>query len=115
MGKTVRFITTKRDHLFDVSRILVTGIPQEFLEKSQNPVIISVRGTIADGKKIMPDAAVQVLLGVPDARQKACYSIGFKDNPRSDIQYEGKDEYDEYWTIRHSDGTRLEVDFINAA
>lgn len=95
MSYTVSLITTSREQLFELCRMIVASIDPELLKDPANPIIISVRGSKGGGKKIFPDAAREALLG-PDAR------------------FRGKENFDEFWIGSH-DNEELEIDFINAA
>jgi|GEM_PF-1194004 len=110
---TIKLITTQRQHLFDISHILVGGIDPVFWQDRCDPVIITVRGSQGDGKKIIPDAAVEKIFGIPDAREKEKYKKSLL-RFWSKVTYKGHDEYDEYWTGNYK-GRPLQVDFINVA
>ncbi len=108
MAKIIETITTQRQHLFDVSHNICEAVPLELLKDPKNPVVISVRGTYGDGKKIIPDAAIEKLFGVPDTYNTVeNFSSG-------NITFEGKKFYDEYWTGEYK-GTKLQITFMNVA
>lgn len=106
----IGLVSTERDHLFHIGTVLAGGIGPAFLQNAAKPVIISVRGTLAGGKKIFPDAAVQSLFGISDARRIEFYRKFRDDRPR----FSGRQDYDEYWKGRHQDGM-MEIAFINLA
>lgn len=92
---SARFLTRTRDDLFDLSRRLFGAIDDEFLTNGRRPLIVCVNGSQTAGKRIITDAAMEVL---------------FDAEPTMD----GKRNHDEYWTGRRN-GKRMEVDFIDAA
>src|SRR5690348_9712922 len=91
----IRLLTTEREHLFALSRLLTKTIDPALLQDTQNPVTFSVRGALAGGKKIFPDAAKESFLGDGGV-------------------LEGQRERDEYWT-GETEGWPIEIDFINIA
>ncbi len=91
----IRLLTTEREHLFALSRLLMKAIDSALLQDSQNPVTVSVRGALAGGKKIFPDAAKEAFLEDRGA-------------------LEGRLEFDEFWT-GETEGRPIEIDFINVA
>lgn len=95
MSETYRFLTTKRSHLFGLSKFLVGGIDPAFFDDPRNPVIITVRGSYRSGKKILPDAAHLFLL-------------------RGNVAFEGRENHDEYRRGRHRD-REISIAFVNAA
>ncbi len=97
MEREIRFITTEREDLFHISRVLAEAIPAAFLSKPQDPVIVSVRGGFNSGKKIFADAVRDTLLPGEDNRILI-----------------GRRNYDETWRGK-SDKGALEVAFMNAA
>lgn len=92
---SARFLTRSRSDLFDLSRRLFSAIGDEFLTNGRHPLIVCVNGSQKAGKRIVTDAAMEVL---------------FDGEPAMD----GKCNHDEYWTGRRN-GKRMEVDFIDAA
>ena len=111
--ESLSLITTQRQHLFDVGGILVEGIGRQFMRNARKPVVISVRGTFRDGKKIFSDAAAQKLFGIEDAQFKNLYKEQ-EHFQRGIPLFKGHPGYDEYWQ-GYSRGQIVEVDFINAA
>lgn len=59
--KTVSLITTERQHLFEITHKLMGAIDPAFLWNRLRPVVVSVQGGFSAGKKIIPDAAREVL------------------------------------------------------
>lgn len=93
---TVEIITTQREHLFAVTKLLFGALERDLLRDPQSPVMTSVKGSFESGKKIIPDAAAEQLLG----SQHRIKTYG---------DYHISDEY------RINSRRRLEVDFINAS
>jgi len=96
-GRTAAFLITERAHLFALSRYLMAAIDPERLSDPHRPVIVSVRGSLSSGKKIIPDAGREALLreGIP--------------------QFSGRQDFDEYWTGESPlTGKWLCASFINA-
>lgn len=91
----ISLVTATRSDLFKLSAALVLGIELEFLQDRERPVLVSVRGSFAGGKKIFPDAAHRVLL-----------------SSSGDYAFRGVKEWDEYWTGTVN-GKKTEVSFIN--
>ena len=91
----IKLLTAEKEHLFALTRLLVSAIDPAFLHDKDNPVTVSVRGSFGSGKKIIPDAAREELL---------------KDKP----SFQGVKEFDEFWSGKKDDRP-LEVDFINVA
>jgi len=93
----VAFLTTEREHLFEMTRVLVRGMDLALFADPANPVQVVVNGSSSCGKKIIPDAAREVF---------------FTD---ANVSFAGTPEYDEYWRGPCPSGQTGEIDFINNA
>ncbi len=96
--KKVELITTSREELFFVSRLLAAGLAPEVMDDEHFPLLVSIRGTLGAGKKIVSDSMREYLMGT------TALSNGIT----------GRPGYDEYWTgqIRGKD---VELSYIDAA
>lgn len=132
--ESVDFITTSRDHLFEMTRILVGGIRPEFMRNATSPVTVSVMGTFGDGKKIIPDAAVQSVFNIPNAQdwhlygnEKVTRKSGFgplrliskwfsRPTDLSTVSpvFQGEAEFEEHWKGLYQE-QNVEVSFSNSA
>ena len=89
----VEFLTRTRDDLFTLTRRLMSSMSPLALQDAGKPVIISVDGSYAAGKKIIPDAARQHMLpGTTD--------------------FNGRENDYELWRGRYNDKD-FELDFLN--
>lgn len=83
---TVCLITTSRDDLLDISRLLARALDPDFMKMPQQPVLVSISGSTNCGKKIFADFIRETL------------------TEGEDITFKGKKGYDEYYQT--ADGTR---------
>lgn len=96
MSQTFSCITTTRDDLVAISRIMAEAMNPAWLTDKERPFLISVDGSFRSGKSIFKDVI----------REKTFedHSTGFKGFP----------DMDEYW-ISHIDGKNIEIDYMDAA
>lgn len=94
---TARFLTASRGDLFAMTRQLLAAVAAADLPcDSSAPLMIGVNGSLQSGKKIIADAAVEMLFDPGSAAM------------------EGKAGYDEYWRGTRG-GASFEVDYIDMA
>lgn len=93
----IALITTSRDHLVYISRLLAAGMSPDVMSDKENPLLISVRGSLGCGKKIIPDGMREYLMGST--------ALG---------EITGRPGYDEFWRgqIR---GQKVEISYLDAA
>lgn len=91
-----QFLTVAREDLFALTHSLFAALPDSVLGDKDGPLVVDVLGTLACGKKIVTDAAREVL---------------FDDGQ---TVMDGKTGYDEYWSGTRN-GAPLEVDYIDMA
>lgn len=90
-------MTQSRRDLFHLSRLIAASLPPDVIQTDSDPLLVSVRGSLGAGKKIIADAMREYLLG-----STALSGIT------------GRPGYDEYWQgqIRGQD---VELSYIDAA
>ena len=93
----IAFITKSRDELFRVSRLLAAGMSNDIMADKHDPLVISVRGSIGSGKKIIPDAMREYFLSTT--------ALG---------EITGRPGYDEFWRGQVR-GQQVEFAYIDAA
>lgn len=96
MSKTLSFVTTTREDLFAVSRILMNAIEPQVLFDKNHPLIISIDGCQNSGKSILIDTLRDEMF----------------DN-KDDVRFKGKADYDESWKGAIN-GRPSEISFMNA-
>ncbi len=92
---TARFITVEREDLFDMTRRLIGAVETGLLQDTQDPVLVSVIGSPNCGKKIVADAAREILFDTPPVMT-------------------GQSGHDEYWTGMRA-GAPMEFHYMDSA
>lgn len=93
-------ILRSRREMFYMARTLASALPTEVLHDDAGPLLVSVRGSLGCGKKIIADAMREYLTGTTAMS-------GLKN-------ISGREGYDEYWlgVVR---GKEVELAYIDAA
>lgn len=93
-------ILRSRREMFYMARTLASALPNEALHDESRPLLVSVRGSLGCGKKIIADAMREYLTGTTAMS-------GLKN-------ISGREGYDEYWLgiVR---GKEVELAYIDAA
>lgn len=93
-------ILRSRREVFYMARLLASALPNEALHDDNEPLLVSVRGSLGCGKKIIADAMREYLTGTTAMS-------GLKN-------ISGREGYDEYWlgVVR---GKEIELSYIDAA
>lgn len=115
--KVIRLLTKCRKDLFEISQTLYGAIPSVCLSRANDPVIVSVRGSIVGGKKIFPDAAVERLLGLTEEQRETLSGQVLHRRAITKnitVKFNGNANFDEYWT-GEVNGQDIEIDFVNTA
>lgn len=89
-------MTVERGNLFDLTRILFSRLPDSVFLAAEKPLVVTVNGSLASGKKIITDAALPLLFDADGAAMS------------------GKSGYDEYWRGPRK-GRDVELHYIDAA
>jgi len=97
--KAELILRSRRD-MFYMARLLASALPNEAVHDDKDPLIVSVRGSLGCGKKIIADAMREYLTGTTAMS-------GLKN-------ISGREGYDEYWlgVVR---GKEVELSYIDAA
>lgn len=93
----IAFITNSRQEIFFMARLLSAGLSPDIMADKHDPLVISVRGSIGSGKKIIPDAMREYFLGTTALSQVT-----------------GRPGYDEFWRGQVR-GQQVEFAYIDAA
>lgn len=59
----IAIITQSRAEIFLMARLLAAGLTPDVMADKHDPLLVSVRGSIGSGKKIIPDAMREYFLG----------------------------------------------------
>ncbi len=82
-------VTTQRDELFAIGRLIAEGLEPEFLHDWKKPVTVSICGSFSSGKSIIAEEGRQALIGSTEMTR-------------------GHKDYAEHWEGRR-DGKPLEI------
>lgn len=93
----IAIITHSRQEIFLMSRLLAAGLNAEIMADRHDPLLVSVRGSIGSGKKIIPDAMREYFMGTTALGEVA-----------------GRPGYDEFWRGQVR-GQQVEFAYIDAA
>lgn len=93
----IAFITQSRQEVFFMSRLIAAGLTPDVMAEKHDPLLVSVRGSIGSGKKIIPDAMREYFLGTT--------ALG---------EITGRPGYDEFWRGQVR-GQQVEFSYIDAA
>ncbi len=88
----ISLVTTQRDELFAIGRLIAEGIEPQLLQDPMKPIIVSIRGSLSSGKSI-----------VAQEGRKTLFSGGEKESVLS---------VGEIWTDTKSG---IEVDYLDSA
>lgn len=97
MSQKLSFITTTREDLFAISRIMMRAIEPQLLLDRDNPLVISIDGDMNSGKSILIDTLRSEMF-----------------DDKKNIAFSGREDYDEQWTATIG-GKKAEIGFINVA
>ncbi len=97
--KAELILRSRRD-MFYMARLMASALPNEAIHDEKEPLLVSVRGSLGCGKKIVADAIREYLMGTTAMSGLTGIS--------------GREGYDEYWTgvVR---GKEIELAYIDAA
>lgn len=93
----IAIITQSRAEIFFMARLLAAGLTPDVMADKHDPLLVSVRGSIGSGKKIIPDAMREYFLGTT--------ALG---------EVTGRPGYDEFWRGQVR-GQQVEFAYIDAA
>lgn len=97
--KAELILRSRRD-MFYMARLMASALPDDAIHDDKEPLLVSVRGSLGCGKKIIADAMREYLMGTTAMS-------GLKN-------ISGREGYDEYWLgiVR---GKEVELAYIDAA
>lgn len=92
---SVELITTTRDDLVDISRLLARALDPDLLRMDGQPIVFAVNGSHSSGKKIFPDIISEEVIG------------------EREMIFSGRKGFDEFYFDPSEEG--LQVSYIDLA
>jgi hypothetical protein len=93
-GVSVTLVTTQRQDIFALGRLLVQGIDERFFKDPEKPILISLNGSLESGKTIIAEEGRRILI------------------PQATLA-NGNKGYDEIWAGQRN-GRPFEIGYIDA-